>query len=202
MFRRLFSILSALSALLCVATTVVWVRSYWGADSFVGVWDGPSEDHVRFGAMGGGWERGTVWINHQEFAQYENTDFLPLPSPPRQQSWQRVVKSMLNDFASEDLSMYPDDSGFLARIGIRSTAVPSLFGFKHPNLWSYRAIAIPCWLLTLLFTAMPTASCISVAIRRRRRGIAGQCAACGYDLRATPDHCPECGTTPRTAARL
>jgi hypothetical protein len=49
----------------------------------------------------------------------------------------------------------------------------------------------PCWSAALLFSALP-----AVWVARRRRYAAGHCAKCGYDLRASPERCPECGTIP------
>jgi hypothetical protein len=64
--------------------------------------------------------------------------------------------------------------------------------------WDARVARVPYWLPTAIFV------CLAVPcgkrLRRRwcfRRVPQGSCRACGYDLRATPDRCPECGTSHR-----
>ena len=74
------------------------------------------------------------------------------------------------------------------------------FQFAHfnlgtnPGLWR---VAVPHWFLFLATSVLP-----AMWIRNRlRRPSPGICTRCGYDLRATPDRCPECGTVP-TADRV
>jgi hypothetical protein len=58
-------------------------------------------------------------------------------------------------------------------------------------------ICLPYWFLMLLF-AIGMAPLLSQAYLRRRsasRAAANHCVQCGYDLRATPQRCPECGTS-------
>jgi hypothetical protein len=59
-------------------------------------------------------------------------------------------------------------------------------------------IAADSWLILLILLAIASLL-LTVANRRRRSD--GVCANCGYDLRATPDRCPECGAVPDRAAR-
>jgi hypothetical protein len=53
-----------------------------------------------------------------------------------------------------------------------------------------RGIAVH-WVLLALLSSAPT---VAFLVGRRRRISAGLCGVCGYDMRATPNRCPECGT--------
>jgi hypothetical protein len=57
-------------------------------------------------------------------------------------------------------------------------------------------IISPAWLLCVVFAIVPTHWL--VMRHRAKRGREACCVTCGYDLRATPDRCPECGTMPET----
>jgi hypothetical protein len=65
-----------------------------------------------------------------------------------------------------------------------------------------RRVAIPWWFLTAVFSITPArryrvVSRLAAAVRglraRRAARFDGRCRGCGYDLRATPFRCPECG---------
>lgn len=62
----------------------------------------------------------------------------------------------------------------------------------------YYYAEVPYWSLLALTALLPTALLIARARRRRltRRRERGLCARCGYDLRASPGRCPECGEPP------
>ena len=58
------------------------------------------------------------------------------------------------------------------------------------------------WGLAAVLTAgLAVATAARDAARRRRADLIarGICLACGYDLRATPGRCPECGAVPEPA---
>jgi hypothetical protein len=51
-------------------------------------------------------------------------------------------------------------------------------------------VVLPHWMLLALTIPLPAYLLIA---RLRRHERPGYCRTCGYDLRATPDRCPECG---------
>jgi hypothetical protein len=65
------------------------------------------------------------------------------------------------------------------------------------TLFPQRGFAVPWWFLVTVFSLTPLRDVLAYWNRRAHRA-AGKsyCAGCGYDLRATPDRCPECGREP------
>ena len=59
----------------------------------------------------------------------------------------------------------------------------------------YWVVVVPHWWLVTVLAAVPGLAAAR-AVRRHQRAAGSRCAACGYDLRATPGRCPECGTVP------
>jgi hypothetical protein len=68
---------------------------------------------------------------------------------------------------------------------------------KPPIRWSIR-----CGLVTAMAMLFPAGFLWRALVRRRAslRRKNNRCARCGYDLRATPQRCPECGTAAAVAA--
>jgi hypothetical protein len=53
-------------------------------------------------------------------------------------------------------------------------------------------VIVPIWFTAAFLYILPVWR-IKLGLQKRRRAVNGLCPACGYDLRATPDRCPECG---------
>jgi hypothetical protein len=176
MARRLFTVLSALSLLLCVAVAVLWVRSYLRSDELV--WTAEQvRDGVVLATRDTRLRSSRGWWSHSEFVDRDEWRDGPLTDRIERRSfeWRRTPRSLDVQFSA------------------------TRFGGELP---------VPYWLICLVLLLplgirfrRPVLRCVSSEYRERERRSFGLCPACGYDLRATPDRCPECGTSPAAGVK-
>ena len=172
-FRRLLTLASALSLLLCLATSALWARSY-----FVNDWFGrlhfspgvPTEDHHLWIEA----NLGLLWVNWggdpAENFSAVRWELRHLPADPARRD-------------------YPMDEPPVPR------ALAIGWEKNHRLLTGETSAGVR---VRLAFPALAFAFvailCRACGKRSRGRTDGLTCAVCGYDLRATPDRCPECGT--------
>jgi hypothetical protein len=160
MIRRLFTIASALSLLLCVAAIILWVRSYIAADSIR--WNLPPHGGVSFLSSGG---RFTL-------SMYAGVEGMV-------GGFQHLSQSPF-DFDDQTARWYLSYHNWLG------------FGFG-PGFADAGPIIVPYWSVALFTCALPPWLFLSGRKSRQRQTL-GLCPSCGYDLRASKERCPECGT--------
>ena len=172
---RLLTLLALLSLMLCVGAVVLWVRSCWVSDALLWA-NGSGERGAQ--AVSGTWALVTTNV----------------PRSPATLRWNR--------FDSRDLSVWddgpplslPNRLGFGYRYRVFPTATMRLRdpdpAVVLPPVVVTRTVLVPLWLVAVLFALLPTARLYR---RIRPKYAAGHCPACGYDLRASPGRCPECG---------
>jgi len=189
MRRRLFTALSSLSLLLCVATCAPWARgkNAWGEFS-------AATKYGRFCQLKVG-ERLSFavvrdWPRKEPLSWTSYRGATPWVEMPANAPWAPSSQPTFLDRGEAEIIVWSD--GKVVR-----TNKLEISGDIRTLLTSYWRISLPYPILVLLFAVAPLASLAVMAIRRLKlaRQTAGLCSRCGYDLRATPERCPECGST-------
>jgi hypothetical protein len=190
LLRILFNTLTLLSALLFLATAALWARSYATADRVIrNAWDADG-DRTYWAQSDIVVSRGTLWLFHQVQAfSTAGAQSLRSSHPAELHYSAESPRATQIEFSVTGFS----HAGFR----YKSVSKPDSPGHSRPLAAGQQA-SLPLWSLLPPLAILPTIRAIRHRRRRKRAAAAaaGLCPTCGYDLRASPDRCPECGTAP------
>ena len=194
MTRHLRNLGLALSLLVCAASAALWVRGLAVSDR----WDYGNlryHDGMRDGTL---WTittgRGGVGVGRSRVTRKALPEGPRHPAPfwrtgkPVYPRWQPVGGVLVNHQAAGFQYYRSHATGSGRTSGL--------------VLLDEQGIVLPLGCLILIGAILPTLRAVRVARhwRRCRPAAAGRCRVCGYDLRASPLQCPECGTPAGTGA--
>jgi hypothetical protein len=173
LIRLIFRLFAIVSLILCIGTVVLWVRSYQ-CGMFL-EWN--QIRCVRQLAA----SRGEIWVYWEQESAGDSEPrhifrAFSFTSPKRPRDW---------GYGPRDVPFQFDHAGFAYASG------PNIV--RHQTA---KIVIVPCWSVILCTLLLPAQYVRGWLQRRRKkaRQRAGLCVACGYDLRASKDRCPECGT--------
>jgi hypothetical protein len=200
--RILFNAATALSLLLCLATVALWLRTrndHSIAPSFTvhrvldRTW---SEAAIQNGNL--------YLLRIEGFTISENASSDEFPITIKLGGFSaKTWSSLLPEVWLKVYGNAVQTTHFFGEVDQGEIAPPAFSPLDLPKreVWpTYYLLTLRIWLVATFFGLLPGLQMIAWIVRKlsRRRLRFGCCPVCGYDLRATPDRCPECGTTPRS----
>jgi hypothetical protein len=172
--RRLATLAAAVSLLLCVATVALWIGTLGREVSLY-------RGQVKQQTLRGDW----FALGRGEFIW--SSSIMPAGRPHAKTGY---------TWRAED--RWDNARLFLAYgSGLRRVGFEMKSGTQGRE--RYRLLAAPCWFVALALSILPAMKGLSL-YRRRKLVAEHGCPRCGYDLRATPERCPECGAVPAAPA--
>jgi hypothetical protein len=189
MKRWLINLLAGMSLCACLSCVGVGIRSLWVLDQWFCQWDEvqPPTASLERMSVESGW--GVVQFLRDVAAYSYGVG----NQPPQRRS------GFGHRTYPAEYPRGPTQAGGRTLLGFYfgQGSLP-LPGDPGANTERYLLIVVPIWSLIALTAILPAMGFIRWRRERRRRTriAAGLCLVCGYDLRATPDRCPECGTVP------
>jgi len=182
MKRRLWNLIALTSLLVAIVAVTIWIRSHFRAD-VINIPTGQD-------SLGHSW----IELISNEGVLYwsrgKNLRDIPQPQHPGGQwDWSSIptIPTVRQEF--RELAKFFHGSEIAGIAWFVDSLSPMQGGWRQTG-WR---LAIPdAWLLAC--SSVLPAAWVAQRMFRRRRRLKGICPQCGYDLRATPDRCPECGT--------
>ncbi len=177
--RILLNSATALCVILGLATLVLWQRSYSHTDS---VWRSNGRWYWAVQTVRGGIV-GTL-SPHDIQGLPSGWTVFSIPCVDWNNVWHpRYLRTWYNQ-----LGFYVDRGTFSTYVHGNGITVQG---------WRQR-YEFPMWFVGCLMALLPMLRLFRM--QRHRQAQKGKCRACGYDMPATVDRCPECGTTTGTVA--
>jgi hypothetical protein len=174
--RHLFTICSALSLGLCVGLFALSSRSWRVQETYE---RGRTEYTTRAGDF--------IVMHYSRIPPAQEVSagsYSAIRMSDGNYEWAIIREMWVCHYSFGDLAWARFDSG-------KSSVV-------LPGKYTGWLLTVPIRYVAFLFAIAPAVWAFKLVqlICRRMRPIPGHCSACGYDLRASPERCPECGMFP------